>query len=78
MMGPVNRKSEIVSPVKHTTVIGKLLDSSKKKIDSEFDHMKIRQSVVAQKSMFKGDKKVSELIEHEETFLLQLKGEFHN
>ena len=43
----VNRKSEVVSPLKHTTVIGKLLDNSKKKIDSEFDHMDIRQHVVA-------------------------------
>ena len=59
-------------------MIGKLLESSKQKIDEEFDHMDIRQHVVAKKSMFKGDKKVSELIENEEHFLKQIKGEITN
>ena len=61
-----------------TTVIGKLLENSKKKIDADFDHMKVRQSVVAEKSMFKGDQKMINLIQNEKTFLKSLKGEAHD
>ena len=61
--------------MRQSTVIGKMLNQSKAQMGKEFDHNKVREAVVAEKSMFKEGKKMNDLISNDATFLKSLKGE---
>ena len=55
--------------IRESTVIGKMLTQSKEQLGKEFDHNKVRESVVAEKSMFKEGKKMHDLISNDAFFL---------
>ena len=46
-----------------------MLDDSHKKAEQEFDHMQVRESVVAEKSMFKGNTSIADLVENDARLL---------
>ena len=55
--------------IRESTVIGKMLTQSKEQLGKEFDHNKVRESIVAEKSMFKEGKEMHDLISNDAFFL---------
>ena len=75
MLRTANKLDKSNKIIRESTVIGKMLTQSKEKLGKEFDHNKVRDAIVAQKSMFKEGKQMHDLISNDAFFLKSLKGE---